>query len=159
MPTYQFARAHIVRGETKRAGLKDESAIARQNARLIEIEVLSVSLSGRDESEQLAIARACMTARYGSSSTHGEAWPSKLSGPRLLVRCRFYVDHFSAAAALLSSLRLDETPIFTLTKNTRCLPESKSRSYFRPQRSIQRRFDAPKPASISCNFIYAYLTR
>lgn len=45
MPTYQFDRAHIVRGETKRAGLKDESAIARQNAQLIEIEVLSASLS------------------------------------------------------------------------------------------------------------------
>lgn len=44
MPTYQFARARIVRGETKREPRckdEDESATARQNARLIEIETLS----------------------------------------------------------------------------------------------------------------------
>lgn len=50
MPTYQFAlRAHCSRRDEV-SRIKDESAIARQNARLIEIEVLSSAVSNiRDE--------------------------------------------------------------------------------------------------------------
>lgn len=56
MPTYQFAlRSHCSRRD-EASRIKDESAIARQNARLIGIEVLSGEVSNICD-EQLSIAR------------------------------------------------------------------------------------------------------